>query len=146
VGDARRRHTVDNVDMVFRSILLAATLSTLLACTLARGAAAGDVEVRVGLSHGGLALRAGHAVRVGGETRVVVTVTDARGTGDGWVLRASGGTVSSISAGCASGSTCTLPRTAPTGGDAVLRAGRGSGMGVIALTVSVRGPVVFSVA
>jgi hypothetical protein len=113
-----------------------------LALTAAAPAWAGDVRVTLGFRSGALLLRAPAAsASYAAPTTVSVTVADGRGTGAGWVLRLSSGRpvlVTSITARCAAGSTCTLPR--PAGGAtgaAILRTARDSGMGVMALTVTV---------
>ena len=75
---------------------------------------------------------AGHSVQV------PLTIADARGTGAGWTLEldvSTPVTISGITARCAAGSTCTLPKGADTAG--ILRAVHDSGMGVIQLVVTV---------
>jgi hypothetical protein len=80
------------------------------------------------------------------------TVTDGRGTGTGWTLRLNtpGATVTSITAACASNSTCTLPHAVgPATGASILATAQGTGMGVMNLVVTVsgqpKGPLAFSV-
>jgi hypothetical protein len=113
-----------------------------LALTAAAPAWAGDVRVTLGFKSGALLLRAPAATASNAApTTVRLTVADGRGTGAGWALRLSSAhpvQVTSITARCAAGSTCTLPRAA-TGatGAAILRAARDSGMGVVELTVTV---------
>ena len=91
---------------------------------------------------GRLAARAAPVAATAGEpVRVPVTIADGRGNGRGWTLRVSAArsvTITGITAQCASNSTCRLP-TAATGpaGNVVLRAARGSGMGVVHLVVTV---------
>jgi hypothetical protein len=70
--------------------------------------------------------------------RIPVTVADARGSGAGWTLRASRQvTVASITARCAANSTCTRPQaTRAPHGAIVLRAARGTGMGIVELVVT----------
>ena len=72
--------------------------------------------------------------------QVPVTLADGRGNGNGWTLRISAGhpvTVTSITARCAANSTCTLPtEAAGPSGSTVLRAARGTGMGVMNLVVT----------
>lgn len=119
--------------------LLGATLVTLVA---AAPAVAGDVTVTLGLKAGALALRAPAAAATAGRAvQVTVTVADGRGTGAGWTLRLASSRpvrVVGISARCAAGSTCTLPRAAgDASGAAILRSARDSGMGVVQLVVTV---------
>ena len=77
----------------------------------------------------------------GKAVEVPITVADGRGTGAGWTLQLAapkGVTVTSITARCAAGSTCTLPR--PVGGangSEILHVARDSGMGVMELVVTV---------
>ena len=70
-----------------------------------------------------------------------MTVADGRGSGKGWTLRLATSrpvTVTSITARCAAGSTCTLPRAAQgPNGSVVLRAAHDTGMGVLNLVVTV---------
>jgi hypothetical protein len=72
---------------------------------------------------------------------VPVTVADGRGSGAGWTLRVAAArpvSVSGVSVRCARGSTCTLPKAAQgPSGSLVLRAARGSGMGVMSFVVTV---------
>ena len=131
-----------------RRLALASVAVTLLSAGPALG---GNVRVGLDLRAGGLALQAPTATAVAGHTiQVPVTIADARGTGAGWTLKLNAGstvTVTSISARCALGSTCTLPRSAT--GNGILRAAPDSGMGVIQLVVSVSAlkssPLSFSV-
>lgn len=119
---------------------------------------AGDVKVTLGFKSGALALRAPAATASpSGSIEVPVTVADGRGAGAGWTLRVNAARpvrVTSITARCASGSTCTLPRPAAgASGTAILRTARDSGMGVLELVVTVapldggtpRTPVSFTV-
>jgi hypothetical protein len=115
-------------------------LCALAALLLAAPAHAGSIGVVLGLVPGKLTLRAPQTVvPADGLVAVSVRVADARGSGRGWTLRLQGGTdirVVSITARCASGSTCTLPSPAAVAsGATVLRAARNTGMGVIELVV-----------
>jgi hypothetical protein len=115
----------------------------LAALVLAAPAGAGSIVVRLGAAAGRLSVKAAPAtVSAGGIASVHVTVRDGRGNGNGWMLRLKSGpavTVTAITATCASDSTCTLPVAAGTpSGATVLRAMRGTGLGVIDLTVTVR--------
>jgi hypothetical protein len=119
-----------------RLLLLVVTGSALLAAGPALG---GNIDVGLALHSGGLTLQvpalravAGHSVQV------PLTVADARGNGAGWTLKLDASasvTITSITARCAAGSTCTLPKAADTAG--ILQAARDSGMGVIQLVVTV---------
>lgn len=110
-------------------------------------ASAGTIVVKLGLVPGKLQVG---AVRISGST-VTVSVADGRGSGAGWTLRASAPvTVGGIAARCAANSTCTLPqlRTTPSG-NVVLSAARGTGMGIMSLTLKLgpgtRAPLSFTV-
>lgn len=125
-----------------------------VALGLAGPASAGGIVVHLTFAPGSLSLAAPAArVAASGTLRVQVTVADGRGSGAGWRLRSVSGTplaVASIAAVCASGSTCTLPKAAaPPSGSTVLRAAKGTGMGVMRLTVTLTGapgtPVAFAV-
>lgn len=121
------------------------------ALLLAGPASAGQIVVTLGLAPGKLQVRSART----SPTTVLLTVADGRGSGAGWTLRASEPvTVTGITARCAAGSTCTLPRakTVPAG-QVVLKASRDSGMGVMSLAVTLgaqpdgaqRAPVTFTV-
>ncbi len=100
-------------------------------------AAAKPGRIQLKLSHGSLALKA--PVRLTSASRTAtVTVTDARGTGGGWTLAVTApAPVTRVVASCAAGSTCTLPRAkVVASGRIVLQALKGSGMGVIRLSVT----------
>ena len=119
-----------------RRFLLAIPLWALLA---AAPAMAGNINVGLALHSGGLTLQ-GPAVKAvaGRSVQVPLTLADARGTGAGWTLKLDASapvTITAITARCAAGSTCTLPKTAGTAG--ILNAARDSGMGVIQLVVTV---------
>ena len=110
----------------------------LFALLLAGPASAGDIVVKLGLAPGKLQATATHT----SATRLVITVADGRGNGAGWSLRASRPVqVTGISARCAANSTCTLPQAAATpSGQLVLKAAKGTGMGVFTLTVTLASP------
>jgi len=105
-------------------------------------ALAGNVTVTVGLDSGGLSLQAPKAVATAGQpVQIPLTVADARGTGAGWTLNLTTPrlvTVTSITARCAPGSTCTLPKiTTSSDRVALLRVAQNTGMGVMQLVVTV---------
>jgi len=112
------------------------------ALALAGPAAAGQIVVNLDFLPGTLSVQHVMAhTSPDRPVRIPVTVVDARGDGAGWTLRFVGPAapaVTSITAGCAPGSTCTLPEavSAPNG-STVLQAARGTGMGVIRLVVTV---------
>jgi len=112
-----------------------------LALLIAAPAFGGDVAVTLGLKTGSLTLRAPQLSAAAGKaTEIPLTVADGRGSGAGWTLDLSSKNVAitSITARCAPGSTCTLPRSTGTAsGTAILRAAPDSGMGVIDLVVTV---------
>ena len=116
------------------------------------GVSPNTVIVKLALNSGGLSLKTAPSLTSGGTTQVPLTVTDGRGTGTGWTLRLNtpGVTVTSITAACASNSTCTLPRASgPASGASLLAVAQGTGMGVMNLVVTVtgqpKGPLAFSV-
>src|SRR3954470_20178541 len=96
-----------------RRLGLLIVTATLLSAGPAFG---GNIQVGLGLHAGGLVLQAPTATAAAGRTtQIPVTIADARGSGAGWTLRldaASPVSVTGITARCASGSTCTLPRAA----------------------------------
>ena len=114
----------------------------LTALALAAPAGAGSIVPRLGLVPGTLAVRAAPAsLQAGRSASLHVTVADGRGSGAGWVLSLKSGapvTVTAVTAACGRRSTCTLPRSGAPSGATVLRAARGTGMGVIDLVVNVR--------
>jgi hypothetical protein len=119
-----------------RRFLIAIPLWALL---VAAPAVAGNIHVGLALQSGGLTLQA-PAVRAlaGHSVQVPLTLADARGTGAGWTLELDASapvTITAITARCAAGSTCTLPKAANAAG--ILKAARDSGMGVIQLVVTV---------
>ena len=73
-----------------------------------------------------------------------MTVADGRGHGHGWTLKMAGSanvTVVSITARCAAHSTCILPTSVEKpSGATVLRAAKGTGMGVIRVIVTLSAP------
>lgn len=114
----------------------------LVALALAAPASAGSIVVKLGLAPGKLSVASTHpTLAAGGTVAVSVKVADGRGTGKGWTLRfanAAGLSVTSITARCASNSTCTLPTAVSTpSGATVLQAAHDSGMGIIDLVVTV---------
>ena len=105
-------------------------------------AGAGTIVVKLTFAPGKLVAKSAPATAVAtGSVHVPVTVADGRGNGNGWTLRVAAGqpvTITSVSARCAAGSTCTLPRAAQgPSGTVVLQAARDSGMGVLNLVVTV---------
>ena len=126
---------------VLRQLLIGSTL--LLA--LAGHAAAGTIVVHLTFTPGTLSVQAApKTLAAGARISVPVRIADARGQGAGWTLRATGPTtvdVVSITASCAAGSTCTLPTAAARpSGLTVLRAAKGTGMGVVDLVVTLSSP------
>ena len=124
--------------MLRRTIILSA-----LALLLAGPAGAGTIIVKLTFVPGKLSMKAAPAtVAPGSQVSVPVTIADGRGNGNGWTLKVAGRSavsVVSITARCATNSTCTLPSAigAPSGAT-VLRAAKGTGMGVMNLVVTVR--------
>lgn len=124
--------------------MLRTTLLCLAAALVAAvPASARKIVVRATLAPGKLKIAAAPtAVPAGAQRAISIRVADARGNGRGWTLRLvrpGSLTVTAISARCAHGSTCTLPRgVAAPSGATVLRAARGTGMGVVDLVVTVR--------
>jgi hypothetical protein len=125
----------------------------LLAVALVAAVPAGAkrIVVRATLAPGKLRIAAAPtAVPAGAQRAIPVRVADARGNGRGWTLRLvrpAGLTVTTITARCEVGSTCTLPRAlAGPKGATALQAARGTGMGVVELVVTVRaaGPAIAS--
>lgn len=136
--------------------VLRTTLAFLaVALVAAVPAGAKRIVVKVGPAPGKLKIAAAPtAVPAGAQRAISIRVADARGSGRGWTLRlvrARGLTVTAITVRCASGSTCTLPHTVTAPKDAaVLRAARGTGMGIVDLVVTLRATTaaraIFSVA
>lgn len=114
-------------------------LCVALSLFAAAPALGGDIQVGLALHAGGLSLQAPAAAALAGKAvQVPLTLADARGSGAGWTLdldASSAVTITAITARCAAGSTCTLPRASSGGG--ILHAAADSGMGVIQLVVSV---------
>jgi hypothetical protein len=108
-------------------------IASIAALLLAGPASAGQIVVKLGLVPGTLQVSAAHV----SSSSVTLTVADGRGNGNGWTLRASRSVVvTGITARCADGSTCTLPQSASTpAGSVVLSAAKGTGMGVMSVTV-----------
>jgi hypothetical protein len=118
-------------------VLRRLAVTSFAALLLAAPAAAGDIGVTLGFKAGSLGVKAPR-VQLGGSVQVPVTVVDARGSGAGWQLRlAGGGSITRLSARCAAGSTCTLPKGAIVG--ASFTAAPHSGMGAIELTATISG-------
>jgi hypothetical protein len=112
-------------------------VTSFAALVLAAPAVAGDIAVTLGFKAGKLGVRARRA-HLGGSVQVRMTVVDARGNGAGRRLRlAGGGRITRLSARCAAGSTCTLPKGAIRG--ATFTAVPHSGMGAVELTATVVG-------
>ncbi len=123
---------------MLRRILIASAITLLTAGP----AGAGTIVVKLTFAPGKLVAKSAPSVASSnGPIQVPVTVADGRGSGKGWTLRVSAGravTVTSITARCATGSTCTLPRSAEApAGSIVLQAAHDSGMGVMNLMVTV---------
>jgi hypothetical protein len=136
-----------------RLVLRRTTITALAALFLAAPAGAGTIIVKLTFVPGKLALKA-PAATVAGTAQVPVTIADGRGNGNGWTLKVNSPNpvrVVGITARCAANSTCTLPTAVSTpSGNVVLRAARGSGMGVMNLVVTLAAqsgstPVSFSV-
>jgi hypothetical protein len=126
---------------VLRQLLIGPMILALL---LAGPAAAGTITVGLALTPGALKVRAVWVTVPAGQVSLPVTVADGRGHGNGWTLKIAGSahlTVLSITARCAARSTCTLPTSvARPSGASVLRAAKGTGMGVINLVVTLSAP------
>ena len=120
-------------------------IGSILALLLAGPAGAGTIVVKLTFVPGKLSMKAAPTtVAAGSRVSVPLTVADGRGTGNGWTLKVAGSattTVVSITAMCAANSTCTLPTAVGTpSGATVLRAARGTGMGVVNLVVTLSSP------
>ena len=126
-----------------RQVLRRAISVSILALLLAGPAGAGTIVVKLTFVPGKLSMKAVPATIAPGATvSVPLTIADGRGNGSGWTLKVSGSStvnVVSITATCAANSTCTLPSEigAPSG-VTVLRAAKGTGMGVMNLVVTLR--------
>lgn len=120
-------------------------IASLLALLLAGPAGAGTIIVKLTFVPGKLSMKAAPATLApGARVQVPLTIADGRGNGDGWTLKVAGSStvsVVSITAVCASNSTCTLPTaTGSPSGATVLRAAKGTGMGVMNLVVTLSAP------
>jgi hypothetical protein len=123
-------------------MLRLALLGSALALVVATPAFAGNVAVTLGLKSGGLTLQAPQlSASAGKSIQVPIVVADGRGSGAGWTLQLSSAknvAITSITARCAAGSTCTLPRAIGSpNGTAILHVAPDSGMGVMDLVVTV---------
>jgi hypothetical protein len=124
------------------------TTFALVAVALVAAVPAGAkrIVVRATLAPGKLRIVAAPtAVPAGAQRAIRVRVADARGNGRGWTVRLVPPrdlAVMSITARCAAGSTCTIPRAlgVPKAA-AVLHAAAGTGMGIIDLVVVVHANV-----
>ncbi len=138
----RRECAAEATTPTIRLVLRRTSIAILACLVLAAPATAGTIVVGLSLVPGRVAVKAPVAHLSPGRTvDLPLQVADGRGTGHGWVLnlRGSGLRVTRITAACAAGSTCTLPAPAGApGGDSILRAARGTGMGVIDLVVTVQ--------
>lgn len=117
-------------------------LCTILALAAAGPAFGGNIAVTLGLSTGALSIQAPQVSASAGKTlQIPLTVADGRGNGAGWTLlldSAKSVTITSITARCAPGSTCTLPHAVGgPNGSAILKVAHDSGMGVMQLVVTV---------
>lgn len=117
-------------------------LGSILALLPAAPALAGNVAVTLGLRTGTLTLQAPQLSAAAGKSiQVPIVVADGRGSGAGWTLQLSSAksvAITSITARCAPGSTCTLPRAIGSpNGTAILHVAPDSGMGVMDLVVTV---------
>jgi hypothetical protein len=127
--------------VVLRRLLI----GSILALLLAGPAGAGTIIVQLTFVPGKLTMKAAPATLApGARMAVPLTIADGRGSGKGWTLKLTGSaiaSVASITATCAANSTCTLPTAVGTpSGATVLRAARGTGMGVMNLVVTVTSP------
>jgi hypothetical protein len=123
------------------TVVLRRTLIVFVIALIAAAPAyAGTIVVKLTFAPGKLSLRSPQAVDATRGAQVQLTIGDGRGSGAGWTLHASQAvTVSSITARCATNSTCTLPRPATSpSGTVVLTAARGTGMGIVELVVTLR--------
>ena len=117
----------------------------ILALVLAGPAGAGTIIVKLTFVPGKLSMKAAPAtVAPDSQVSVPMTIADGRGNGAGWTLKIAGSSsvsVVSITATCAANSTCTLPSAVGTpSGATVLRAAKGTGMGVMNLVVTLSAP------
>ena len=129
------------MEVVLRRLLI----GSILALLLAGPAGAGTIVVKLTFVPGKLSMKAPQTTLAAGwRVSVPVTIADGRGTGNGWTLKVADSTtvtVVSITATCAANSTCTLPTAVGTpSGATVLRAAKGTGMGVVNLVVTLSSP------
>ena len=113
-----------------------------VALLVAAPALAGNVNVTLALNSGALTVKAPQVTAAAGKAiQVPLTIADGRGNGAGWTLLLNSPknvTITSITARCAPGSTCTLPRSlGGASGATILRVARDSGMGVMQLVVTI---------
>ena len=137
-GNGRNGAARRGCDFVLRRTLIVCAIALLTAGP----AGAGTIIVKLTFVPGKLVAKsAATAATASGPVKVPVTVADGRGSGKGWTLRLATSrpvTVTSITARCAAGSTCTLPRAAQgPKGSVVLQAAHDTGMGVLNLVVTV---------
>jgi hypothetical protein len=137
-GNGRLFASPRGCDGVLRRTLIVLAIALLTAGP----AGAGTIVVKLTFAPGKLVAKsAPSAASANGPVQVPVTVADGRGSGKGWTLRLATSrpvTVTSITARCAAGSTCTLPRAARgPNGSVVLQAAHDTGMGVLNLVVTV---------
>jgi hypothetical protein len=124
-----------------RLVLRRVLIGSILALLLAGPAGAGTIIVKLTFVPGKLTMKAAPATLApGARVSVPLTIADGRGNGNGWTLKVAGSStvsVVSITATCAANSTCTLPSAVGTpSGATVLRAAKGTGMGVMNLVVT----------
>ena len=136
-GNGLDEATRRGCDRVLRRTLIVLAIALLTAGP----AGAGTIIVKLTFAPGKLVAKsAAAAATANGPVQVPVTVADGRGSGKGWTLRLATSrpvTVTSITARCAAGSTCTLPRAAQgPSGSIVLQAAHDTGMGVLNLVVT----------
>ena len=137
-GNGRDSAARRGCECVLRRTLIVVAIALLTAGP----AGAGTIIVKLTFAPGKLVAKsAATAATASGPVQVPVTVADGRGSGKGWTLRLATSrpvTVTSITARCAAGSTCTLPRAARgPNGSVVLQAAHDTGMGVLNLVVTV---------
>ena len=137
-GNGRGIASLRGCDRVLRRSLIVLAIALLTAGP----AGAGTIVVKLTFAPGKLVAKsAASSATADGPVQVPVTIADGRGSGKGWTLRLATSrpiTVISITARCAAGSTCTLPRAAQgPKGSVVLQAAHDTGMGVLNLVVTV---------
>ena len=118
-----------------------ALFAVLVSLFVAAPAFAGDIALNMELRSGSLSLVAPQVAATSGKSlQIPITIADGRGTGAGWTLQLAAlknVTITSITARCAPGSTCTLPRSVGASGATILKVARDSGMGVMQLVITV---------